>query len=90
MILNSGLWKDNMYASLVGSLIFAQVCRRPYITSTTSVLGKYQLILGLQLRGSEESFNILQWIKDFTFTYARMIHLKWCVMQCEFRMYRWH
>ena len=37
---------DKPYASLVGGLMYAQVCTRPDITFTISVLGRFQSNLG--------------------------------------------
>ena len=44
-------WKqmeDIPYASVVGSLMYAQTCTRPYICFAVDMLGKYQSNLGLE------------------------------------------
>lgn len=34
--------KDKMYANLIGSLLYAQVCTRPDLAFAVSVLGRFQ------------------------------------------------
>ena len=38
--------KNKLYASLAGSLMYAQVCSRPDIAFVVSMLGRYQVNLG--------------------------------------------
>ena len=36
------------YASVVGSIMFAQICTRPDISFATEMLGRYQSNLGME------------------------------------------
>jgi hypothetical protein len=39
--------KSVLYASAVGSLMYAQVCTRPDLAFVTGMLGRYQKSLGI-------------------------------------------
>ena len=69
---------DNIpYASLVGSLIYAQTCTRPDISFAVSMLGRYQSNPGLfHWRVAKKVLRYLQGTKDHMLTYRRTSNLE--------------
>ncbi|XP_075077045.1 secreted RxLR effector protein 161-like [Nicotiana tabacum] len=62
--------KDIPYASLVGSLMYAQVCTRPYIAFTVGILGRYQSNPSLDhWKAGKRVLRYLQGTKDFKLIY---------------------
>ena len=60
------------YASLVGSLMYAQVCTRPNIAFVVGVLGMYLSDLGLShWKVAKKVMQYLQGTKDHMLTYRR-------------------
>ena len=58
------------YASLVGSLMYAQVCTRPDIAFAVGMLGRYQSNPGLDhWKAGKRVLRYLQGTKDFKLTY---------------------
>jgi hypothetical protein len=58
------------YASIVGSLMYAQVCTRPDISYAVSVLGRYLNDPGLsQWTAAKKVLRYLKGIKNFMLTY---------------------
>jgi len=63
---------DKPYASLVGSLMYAQVCTRPDLAFPLSVLGRFQSNPGQAYWVAGKKFMIyLQRTKDFKLVYKR-------------------
>ena len=68
--------KENMktvpYSSVVGSLMYAQVCTRPDIAFAVGVLGRYLSNPGLMhWQAAKKVLRYLQGTKDFMLTYRR-------------------
>ncbi|XP_070005614.1 secreted RxLR effector protein 161-like [Nicotiana tabacum] len=62
--------KDIPYSSLVGSLMYAQVCTRPDIAFAVGMLGRYQSNPGLDhWKAGKGVLRYLQGTKDFKLTY---------------------
>ncbi|XP_070044951.1 secreted RxLR effector protein 161-like [Nicotiana tomentosiformis] len=62
--------KDIPYASLVGSLMYAQVCTRTYIAFAVGLLGRYQSNLGLDhWKAGKRVLRYFQGTKDYKLTY---------------------
>nr|XP_033511266.1 secreted RxLR effector protein 161-like [Nicotiana tomentosiformis] len=62
--------KDIPYPSLIGSLMYAQVCTRPGIAFAVGILGRYQSNSGLDhWKASKKVLRYLQGTKDFKLTY---------------------
>ncbi|KAK9063217.1 hypothetical protein SSX86_017087 [Deinandra increscens subsp. villosa] len=60
------------YASVVGSLMYAQVCTRPDIAYITGMLGRYQSNPGLDhWKAAKKVLRYLQGTKEFKLTYRR-------------------
>ncbi|XP_057955002.1 secreted RxLR effector protein 161-like [Malania oleifera] len=66
--------KDVPYASVVGSLMYAQTCTRPDISFVVGMLSRYQSN-PRTLEGCKESSEI-QGIKDHKLMYRRSSHLE--------------
>lgn len=65
------------YASLVGSIMYAQVCTRPDLAFAISVLGRFQLNLGKQhWVAAKKVLRYLQRTKSFMLTYKRVQDLE--------------
>lgn len=63
--------KDKPYASLVGNLMYAQICTGPDIAISVSVLGRFQANLGTTHWVAAK--NVLSYVKrtmDFMLTYS--------------------
>ena len=69
---------DNIpYASLVGSLMYAQTCTRPDISFAVGMLGCYQSNPGLfHWRAAKKVLRYLQGTKDHMLTYRRTSNLE--------------
>ncbi|TYK14596.1 Retrovirus-related Pol polyprotein from transposon TNT 1-94 [Cucumis melo var. makuwa] len=65
------------YASIVGSLLYAQTCTRPDISFAVSMLGRYQSNLGMDhWKAAKKVLRYLQGTKDYMLTYKRSDHLE--------------
>ena len=65
------------FASVVGSLMYAQTCTRPDISFAVGVLGRYQSNPGLDhWKATKKIFRYLQGTKDHMLTYKRSDHLE--------------
>ena len=65
------------YASVVGSLMYAQVCTRPDIAYVAGMLGRYQSNPGLDhWRAAKKALRYLQGTKDYMLTYRRSDQLE--------------
>ncbi|KAD6796559.1 hypothetical protein E3N88_07455 [Mikania micrantha] len=65
------------YASVVGSLMYAQVCTRPDIAYIAGMLGRYQTNPGLDhWKAAKKVIRYLQGTKDFKLTYRRSDNLE--------------
>ena len=68
--------KDIPYASIVGSLMYAQTCTRPYINFVVEMLGRYQSNPGMDhWKAAKKVLRYLQGTKDHMLTYRRSDHL---------------
>ena len=64
--------KNIPYASVVGSLMYAQVCTRPDIAFVVGVLGRYQSNPGIDhWRAAKKVMRYLQGRKDYMLMYRR-------------------
>ena len=69
--------KNIPYASIVGSLMYAQVCTRPDIAFAVGILGRYQSNPGMEhWRAAKKVLRYLQGTKEFMLTYKRSDHLE--------------
>jgi len=69
--------KNILYASAVGSLMYAQVCTRSDITFVVGMLRRYQSNLGLDhLRATKIVMRYLQGTKDYMLMYRRAYNLE--------------
>ncbi|XP_035546630.1 secreted RxLR effector protein 161-like [Juglans regia] len=60
------------YALVVGSLIYAQICTRPYISFVVGMLGHYQSNLGIShWKAAKRILRYLQGTKDYQHTFRR-------------------
>ena len=60
------------YASLVGTLMYAQICTRPDIAFVVGVLGRFQSDPGLDhWRAAKKVLRYLQGTQDYMLTYSR-------------------
>ncbi|KAH9668657.1 Integrase catalytic domain-containing protein [Citrus sinensis] len=65
------------YSSVVGSLMYAQVCTRPDIAYVVGMLGRYQSNPGLDhWRAAKKALRYLQGTKDYMLTYRRSDQLE--------------
>ncbi|KAL6347380.1 hypothetical protein AAG906_018479 [Vitis piasezkii] len=65
------------YASVVGSLMYAQVCTRPDIAYIVGMLGRYLSNLGMDhWKKAKRVRRYLQRTKDYMLTYHRSSHLE--------------
>jgi len=66
-----------LYASVVGSLMYAQTCTRPDISFAVGMLGRYQSNLGLEhWKAAKKVLRYLQGIKNHMLTYRKSDHLE--------------
>ncbi|KAI3796687.1 hypothetical protein L1987_39366 [Smallanthus sonchifolius] len=73
--------KDQMrmipYASVVGSVMYAQICTRPDIAYTAGMLGRYQTNPGLDhWKAAKKVLRYLQGTKDYKLTYRKSDNLE--------------
>ncbi|XP_058099717.1 secreted RxLR effector protein 161-like [Magnolia sinica] len=69
--------KDILYASAVGSIMYAQVCTRPDIAFVIGMLGRYLSNPGMNhWIAVNKVLRYLQRTKDFALTYRRSDHLE--------------
>ncbi|KAL4325263.1 hypothetical protein GQ457_11G002710 [Hibiscus cannabinus] len=69
--------KNIPYASVVGSLMFAQVCIRPDIAFAVGMLGRYQSNPGIDhWRAAKKVLRYLKGTKEYMLTYKRSDHLE--------------
>ncbi|GKA06494.1 hypothetical protein Tco_0685718 [Tanacetum coccineum] len=65
------------YASVVGSLTYAQVCTRPDIAYICGMLGRFQPNLGLlHWKDAKKVLRYLQGTKEYKLTYTRFDNLE--------------
>jgi len=65
------------YASIVGSLMYAQTCTRPDISFTVGMLGRYQSNPGLDnWKAVKKVLRYLQGTNDHMLTYKRSDHFE--------------
>ena len=65
------------YASVVGSLMYAQTCTQPDISFVVGMLGRYQSNPGLDhCKAAKKVLRYLQGTKDHMLTYKRSYHLE--------------
>nr|GEY14297.1 UBN2_2 domain-containing protein [Tanacetum cinerariifolium] len=65
------------YASVVGSLMYAQLCTRPDIAYICGMLGRFQSNPGLlHWNAAKKVFRYLQGIKEYKLTYTRSDNLE--------------
>ena len=66
-----------LYALVVGSIMYAQICTRANISFATEMLGRYQSNSGMELwKVAKKVMRYLQGTKDHMLTYRRSNHLK--------------
>ncbi|XP_047267745.1 secreted RxLR effector protein 161-like [Capsicum annuum] len=64
------------YASIVGSLMYVQICTRPGINFAVGMLGRYQSNPGMDhWKAAKKVLRYLQGTKDHMLTYRRSDHL---------------
>jgi hypothetical protein len=69
--------KQIPYASVVGSLMYAQVCTRPDIAFAVGMLGRYQNDPGMDhWKAAKKVLRYLQGTKDYMLTYKRSNNLE--------------
>ncbi|KAL4383566.1 hypothetical protein GQ457_15G010160 [Hibiscus cannabinus] len=69
--------KNIPYASVVGSLMYAQVCTRPDIAFVVGMLGRYQSNPGIDhWRAAKKVLRYLKGTKEYMLTYKRSDHLE--------------
>ena len=69
--------KNMSYASIVGSLIYAQVCTIPDIAFAIGMLGRYQSDLGIKhWKDAKKVMRYLQGSKDYMFICRRVDNLE--------------
>ncbi|XP_042958070.1 secreted RxLR effector protein 161-like [Carya illinoinensis] len=70
-------WQKIPYASVVGSLIYAQICTKPYISFAIGMLGRYQSNPGMShWKAAKRVLRYLQGTKDYQFTFRRTDNLE--------------
>ncbi|XP_057958549.1 secreted RxLR effector protein 161-like [Malania oleifera] len=69
--------KDVPYASVVGSLMYAQTCTRPNISFAVGMLRRYQSNPGMiHWKAAKKVLRYLQGMKDYKLMYRRSDHLE--------------
>ena len=69
--------KNILYASIVGSIMYAQTCTRPDISFVVGMLGRYQSNPGLDhWKAAKKVLRYLQGTKDHILTYRRSNQLE--------------
>ncbi|XP_050915368.1 secreted RxLR effector protein 161-like [Lathyrus oleraceus] len=68
--------KNIPYASVVGSLMYAQVCTRPDIPFAVGILGRYQSNLGMDYwKAAKKVLRYLKGTKDYMLMYRQTDNL---------------
>ena len=68
--------KNISYASVVGSIMYVQVCSKPNIAFSVSMLGRYQSNPGMDhWRAAKKVLRYLQGTKEYMLMYTRMDNL---------------
>lgn len=63
--------KEIPYASLIGNLMYAQVCTKYYIAYAVNALGRFRSNLGINhIRAAKKVMRYLQRTKDFMHVYS--------------------
>ena len=66
---------DTPYATIFGSLMYAQTCTRPYINFAFGKLGRYLSNLGMDhWKAAKKVLRYLQGTKDYMLTFRRSDH----------------
>ena len=74
---NIGRWKNSPYASIVGSIMYAQTCTRPDISFVVGMLGRYQSNPGLDhWKAAKKVLRYLQGTKNHMLIYRRSNQLE--------------
>ena len=74
---NIGRWKNIPYASIVGSIMYAQTCTRPDISFVVGMLGRYQSNPGLDhWKAAKKVLRYLQGTKNHMLIYRRSNQLE--------------
>jgi hypothetical protein len=82
--------KSIPYASVIGSLMYAQVCIRPDIAFITGLLGRFQTNPGLKhWEAIKKVLRYLQGTKNIMLTYRKSNELKLCGL-CGWRFKEIH
>jgi hypothetical protein len=69
--------KQISYASVVGSLMYAQVCTRPDITFVVGMLGRYQTDPGMDhWKAAKKVLRYLQGTKNYMLTFRKSDNLE--------------
>jgi hypothetical protein len=69
--------KNILYASAVGSLLYAHVCTRPDIAMAIEMLGRYQSNPGVEhWKAAKKVMRYLQGTKDYGLTFRHTDHLE--------------
>jgi hypothetical protein len=69
--------KQIPYASVIGSLMYAQVCTRPDIVFVVEMLGRYQTYLGMDhWKAAKKVLRYLQGTKNYMLTFRKSDNLK--------------
>ena len=69
--------KSIPYASVIGSMMYAQVCTRPDLAFVTGMLGRYQSNPGLDhQKAAKKALHYLQGTKGLMLTYKRSDNLE--------------
>ena len=69
--------KSIPYASIVGSIMYAQVCTRPDLAFVTGMLGRYQSNPGLDhWKAAKKVLRYLQGTKGLMLTYKKSDNLE--------------
>ena len=69
--------KNIPYASVVGNIMYVQVCTKPDIAFADSVLGRYQSNLGMDhWRSEKKVLRYLQGMKDYMLVYKQTNNLE--------------
>jgi hypothetical protein len=69
--------KSIPYTSIIGSIMYAQVCTRPDLAFVTGMLGRYQSNPGLDhWKASKKALRYLQGTKNLMLTYKKSDNLE--------------
>jgi hypothetical protein len=69
--------KQISYASVVGSLMYAQVCTRSDIIFIIGMLGQHQTDPEINhLKAAKKVLRYLQWTKDYMLIFRKLVNLE--------------